>query len=81
MTKQYFFDGLPMTIRGFKSAMDALRSGPQVLIGPMDTQLISITGLYVRADPDEVEFFERLESLFKKRRIRFTVRQWENQRS
>jgi len=77
MRRHYFFKGLDQTVRGYVAAMETARATGQVLIGPQDLELISVVGLFVKADPDVADrFVSRYEDLLRKRRIPFAPRPW-----
>ena len=77
MIRHYFFKGLPEAVRGYVAAMETARAVGQVLIGPQDLELISVTGLFVKTDPGVADrFVSRYEDLMRRRRIPFAARPW-----
>ena len=64
--------------------MRTQRSGdfPEIQIGPLDVELASMLGVFVKAAlPDQLEAFrDRAEKEMKKKRIGFSGRPWVQQR-
>ena len=77
MIRHYFFKDLAESVRGYAAAMETARAVGQVLIGPQDLELLSITGVFAKADPDVADrFVGRYEDLLRKRKIPFAARPW-----
>ena len=79
----YFFrDGISGATSGLAAALTELRLGGEdtqaVEVGPLDDDLISVLGLWVRAPDHDIldAFREKLEARFAKRKIEAKGAPW-----
>ena len=79
-THHYFFESFLDLCKGITAFTETQREDgfSEVQVGPLDVQLASMLGLFVRATlPEQLQAFrDKAEALMSKRKIGFSGRPW-----